>query len=100
MKKRLQTVFKHTCFILTLSFLFSVKGSSQSVIFQTAFHRRCKVYHARRRDSSAPAAVVRGAARLRGDDAVIGAVVDGDHQRLAGYQQDGERRDEIGAARG
>jgi hypothetical protein len=35
MKKRLQTVFKHTCCILILSFLFTVKGSSQSVIFQT-----------------------------------------------------------------
>lgn len=35
MKKRLQTVFKHTCFIFLLSFLFSVKSFSQSVIFQT-----------------------------------------------------------------
>ena len=35
MKKRLQTVFKHTCFIFLLSFLFSVKSYSQSIIFQT-----------------------------------------------------------------
>jgi hypothetical protein len=35
MKKRLQTVFKHTCCILILSFLFSVKSFSQSLIFQT-----------------------------------------------------------------
>ena len=35
MKKRLQTVFKHTCFIFLLSFLCTVKSFSQSVIFQT-----------------------------------------------------------------
>lgn len=35
MKKRLQTVFKHTCYIFLLSFLFSVKSFSQSIIFQT-----------------------------------------------------------------
>ena len=35
MIKRLQTVFKHTCCILILSFLFSVKSFSQSLIFQT-----------------------------------------------------------------
>ncbi|MDQ6757814.1 MAG: hypothetical protein M3004_12855 [Bacteroidota bacterium] len=35
MRKRLQIVFKHSCFIFLFSFLFSVKGSSQSIIFQT-----------------------------------------------------------------
>lgn len=35
MKKRLQTVFKHTCCILIFGFLFSVKSYSQSIIFQT-----------------------------------------------------------------
>ena len=35
MKKRLQTVFKHTCCIFAISFLFSVKSFSQSIIFQT-----------------------------------------------------------------
>jgi hypothetical protein len=35
MKKRLQTVFKQSCFIIIISFLFSVKSSSQSIIFQT-----------------------------------------------------------------
>ncbi|HUS03887.1 MAG TPA: DUF6089 family protein [Chitinophagaceae bacterium] len=35
MKKRLQIVFEHSCYILILSFLFTVKGSSQSVIFET-----------------------------------------------------------------
>ena len=35
MRKRLQIVFKNLYFIFIFSFLFSVKGSSQSVIFQT-----------------------------------------------------------------
>ena len=35
MKKRLQTVFIHTCCVLIFSFLLSIKGSSQSIIFQT-----------------------------------------------------------------
>jgi len=35
MKKRLHTVFKHACFIFIISFLFTVKGYSQSVIFET-----------------------------------------------------------------
>lgn len=35
MKKRLPIVFKHTYCILILSFLFSVKSFSQSIIFQT-----------------------------------------------------------------
>ena len=35
MKKRLHTVFKHTCCTLVLSFLFSVNSFSQSLIFQT-----------------------------------------------------------------
>ena len=35
MKKRLHTVFKHTCCTLVLSFLFSVNSFSQSLLFQT-----------------------------------------------------------------
>ena len=35
MKKRLQTVFKHSCCIFLISFLFSLKSFSQSIIFQT-----------------------------------------------------------------
>src|SRR5688572_25854480 len=35
MEKRLPIVFKHTFFIFILSLLLSVKGSSQSVIFET-----------------------------------------------------------------
>lgn len=35
MKKRLLNVFKGTCFIIIFCFLFSVKGTSQSILFQT-----------------------------------------------------------------